>query len=294
MKANIRLKQIVLFSVVLLVLIWFVGAQEHDHDHGDAHVYEGSQAHYLAEHGDFEIGYEDGELELHIHLHAGTIVDGNALDEDTAFEPQQLVVVATETAEILRPATDLWGPTGVEVNEPLWVLPQHEQEGLPAFGFSTEEIEPGVFVDDQVQLNLRTIQGPGDFSLWEDNAFGLPTFFLSTHEGQNSTIFPVGLHAHFNWAFSLPGDYILVFEATAELVTGGFVDALSIYHFKVTEKPLCLESLPGDVNGDCVVDEHDLHIVEDNLGNTARTWPEDGDHEHKHEDDDHDHGHDDN
>lgn len=288
-------KQLNAFVAILLALIWSSSAQEHDHDdHGDAHVYDGAPVYFLAEHGDFEIGYEGGELTLDIHLHVGAIVDGNALAEGTACEPEQLILVATQEAEILCPAGDLWEPTGVEVNEPLWVLPQHEQEGLPAFGFSTAEIDAGVFVDDQVQLNLRAIQGPGDFSLWEDNAFGLPTFYLATHDGQSSATFPIGLHAHFNWAFSAPGDYILVFEATAELVGGGSVDTLSIYHFKVTEIPLCLVSLPGDVNGDCVVDEYDLHIVEDNLGNTAPTWPADGEHEHGHDDDDHDHGHDDN
>lgn len=295
MQVDVQWKQSVAFLCVLLVGTWSVSAQDHDddhgHDHGEAHAYEGPQAYYLAEHGDFEIGCEEGELKLHIHLHAGTIVDGNALDEDTGFDPEQLIVVATEEAEILRPPGDLLEPTGVEVNEPLWILPQHEQEGLPAFGFSTAEIEAGVFVNDQVQLSLRAMQGPGDFSLWEDDAFGLPAFYLSTHEALTSAQFPVGLHAHFNWAFGAPGDYILVFEASAELVVGGSVDALSIYHFKVTEEPLCLEPLPGDVNGDCVVDEHDLHIVEENLGKTAPSWPAEGDHDHGHDDDDGHDGH---
>ena len=51
------------------------------------------------------------------------------------------------------------------------------------------------------------------------------------------------------------------------------------YRFKVTEEPICLETLPGDLDGDCVVDEHDLQIVADNLGNTAPTWPAYYDHD---------------
>ena len=290
MNTNSRFRELGTLLGILLAFALSAAGQEHGHDHdhhqGDTHVYEGARAYYLAEHGDFEIGYEDGELELHIHLHAGTVVDGNALDEDTVFEPDQLTVVATEEAEILRPAGELWGPTGVDVNEPLWVLPQHEKEGLPAYGFSTEEILPGIFVDDLVQLNLRYVKGPGDFSLWESDSFGLPTFILSSHDGLNSAAFPVGLHAHYNWGFTVPGDYTLVFEATGELVGGGQVEVLSIYNFKVIEQSLCLKHLPADVNGDCVVDEHDLHIVEDNLGQTAPTWPVN----HAHDHDDHKHG----
>ncbi|MFC1760775.1 choice-of-anchor M domain-containing protein [Planctomycetota bacterium] len=258
-------------AVLLISFIMTLGALAEDHDHG--HIYEGASAYYLAEHGDFEIGYEDGELEMHIHLHAGTIVDGNVLEEDTSFAPEQLVVVATETAEILRPDGSDWQPTGVDVNETLWVLPQHEKEGLPALGFSTHDIDTGLFVEDQIQLRLRALQGPGDFSLWEDNALGQPIFYISSYAGQTSAVFPIGLHAHHNWGFSAPGDYILVFEATADLVTGGSAEALSIYRFKVTDVPLRLQPLPGDVNGDGHVDEHDLHIVEDNLGETAPTWP---------------------
>jgi surface-anchored protein len=289
MKVSLQWKLLIVCLGMLAVLDWPVRAQDHDHDYdhrAEVHGYQGRQAHYLAEHGDFAISYADAELAFHIHLHAGAFVDGNALDEDTVFAPEQLIVAATEAAESLRPAGELWEPTGVDVNEAFWVLPQHEQEDLPALGFTTADIGTGVFVDDQVQLNLRAIQGPGDFSLWEDNAFGLPSFYLATHERQNSATFSVGLHAHYNWTFSAPGDYILVFEATAELVAGGLVDALSIFHFKVIEDPLCLAFLPGDLNGDCVVDEHDLHLVEDNLGNTARTWPMEGDHEHGREDSD--------
>jgi hypothetical protein len=42
--------------------------------------------------------------------------------------------------------------------------------------------------------------------------------------------------------------------------------------------------LPSDVNGDCVVDEQDLQIVEDNLGETSPTWPADYNHDNNHED----------
>lgn len=275
MKSQLVKKQRLLLIMLLSLFASCSVLLADNHDHGEAHIYEGAQAYYLAEHGDFEIAYEDGELALHIHLHKHAVVDGNELEEDTEFTPEQLIIVATEAAEIHRPDDAVWEATGVHADEELWVLPQQDKAGLPAFGFSSENIPTGVFVGDMVQLRLRAIQGPGDFSLWENNAFGIPAFHFSTHEDQLDADFSVGLHAHFNWGFSAVGDYILVFEAKAELLTGEMLEALSIFNFKVTEIPLCLSPLAGDVNGDCVVDEHDLDIVEANLGQSAPAWPGD-------------------
>lgn len=290
MKLNFRKRQLIAFFGLLLVSTWSVDAQDHDHDHGDAHEHEGGTAVYLAEHGDFELVFEEGELELAYHMGAGAIVDGNALDEDTEFHPEDLIVVLTEEAEILRPAGEQWDATGVDANEPLWVIPQLEQEGVPALGFGFD-VPAGVFLDDIVTLSLVAMAGPGELSLWENDAFGQPNFLISMHEGMLETAFPNDLHAHYNWGFTAPGDYILVFEAAGNLVEGGLTSAMAIYRFKVTEGHICLGDLPGDVNGDCVVDEHDLEILEENLGRSLPEWPGDHEHEHGHEDPDHDHDH---
>jgi len=264
-------RTLTLLLAILLSRLPSIGAEPQDPNH--THEPSVRTAYYLAEHGDFDIGFEDGQLGLHIHLHAGAIVDGNALEDDTEFDPDELIVVATQEARIQRPAGALWDPMGVDANEPLWVLPQHEKEGLPAFGLATEEIEPGLFVGDVVTLNLRYLKGPGDFSLWANDAFGQPRFALSTRDQRLSTTLPVALHAHYNWGFTQPGTYILVFEVVGALVDGENTSALAIYTFLVSEKPIRLKTLLGDVNLDGVVDESDLAIVQDNLGLTAPVWP---------------------
>jgi surface-anchored protein len=281
MKLSFQGKQLTVFMASLLMLTWPAAAQDHDHDHGHAHEHEGGTALYLAEHGDFEVVFEEGELDLAYHMGAGAIIDGKALEEDTAFHPEDLIVVLTEEAEILRPAGEQWDASGVDANEPLWVIPQIEQEGVPALGLGFD-IPVGVLLDDLVTLSLVAMAGPGDLSLWENNAFGQPTFLMSTQQGILESPFPNDLHAHYNWGFTAPGDYILVFEASGNLVEGGLVSTLAIYRFKVTDGPICLEALPGDVNGDCVVDEHDLHIAEENLGRSAPTWPGRRDQPHGH------------
>ena len=234
---------------------------------GDAPVY------YLAGHGDLDIGVEDGQLDLHVHVHAGGIIDGNALAEDTPFDPDKAIIVGTPGAKVLRPAGSMWNPTGADVNQPLWILPQAAQEGLPMFGLATEDIDPGIFVGETVTLSLRHIKGPGAFSLWENDAFGQQQFIFSTHDGLLSTVLPVGLHAHNNWGFTKPGTYTLIFEVTGTLVAGGSTSALGIYTFLISEKPLPLRILPGDVNLDGVVNQLDLAVVQSNMGQTVPTWP---------------------
>ncbi|NQV32803.1 MAG: hypothetical protein HQ515_08920, partial [Phycisphaeraceae bacterium] len=88
-----------------------------------------------------------------------------------------------------------------------------------------------------------------------------------------STVLPTGLHAHFNWGFSEPGTYHLVFEVTGNLTTGEKTETLSIYTFLVTDRPICLQTLTGDLNHDGIVDEHDQAILQEHLGLTVPMWP---------------------
>lgn len=104
-------------------------------------------------------------------------------------------------------------------------------------------------------------------------AFGQPSYALATHQGLPSTALPMALHAHYNWGFTRPGTYTAVFEATGGLTAGGSTRALAVYTFLISDKPVLLEPLEGDVKEDGVVDELDLGLVESNLGRTARVWP---------------------
>jgi surface-anchored protein len=266
--------QLTVLSILLAtssLLLSSVGA--HTHDPNQANELDGGTAYYLAEHGDFDIGFDEGQLNPRIHLHAGAVVDGNALDEDTGFTPDSLIVVATHKARILRPVDTLWDSTGADVNEPLWVLPQHEKQDVPAFGLATEDIEASVFADDLVTLKLRYLKGPGHLSLWTDDAFGRPLFLLSTRDQLLSTTLPVGLHAHCNWGFTRPGTYTVVFEVVGEFIAGDATRALAVCTFLVSDKPVPLKTLEGDVNRDGAVDDADLQIVEANLGLAVPVWP---------------------
>jgi surface-anchored protein len=274
MSTRFQLKLLSLGILTTILLPLFAGGSAPTADPNPAAAPAPTTIYYLAGHGDLDIGVDDSnQLDLHVHVHAGGIVNGNALTEDTPFDPDQAIIVGTQDAKILRPAGATWNSTGVDANAPLWVLPQEAKANLPMFGLATEDIDPGIFVGDTVTLTLRHLKGPGDFSLWANDAFGQQQFLFSTHDKLLSTTLPVGLHAHNNWGFSRPGTYTLVFEVTGNLVVGGSTRALALYTFLISEKPIPLKPLVGDVNADGIVDDLDLAIVQGNLGQVVPVWP---------------------
>ena len=269
---NTRSLQVVTTLLAVTVTLLF-SAAANAHDANEPHDTATEAAYYLAGHGDFGVGLDDGHLHFHVHLHAGAVVDANELAEDVEYDPDHITIVASPDALALRPADAIWDASGTDANEALWVLPQHHQENLPNFGLATEELETGLFVDDSVTLSLRHLKGPGQLSIWTDDAFGQPVFLFSSHDELLSTVLPVGLHAHCNWGFTHAGIYEAVFEVSADLVTGETINDLAICTFLVAVDPVPLQALEGDVNGDGIVDGIDLVLVAENLGRTTSVWP---------------------
>jgi surface-anchored protein len=105
----------------------------------------------------------------------------------------------------------------------IYILPQDEKEGILFLGIAGDEIESGVFENDQVSLNLSTVEGPGSVYLYSTDAFGTPSKYFDSGDGISSEDqFPVsvGGHSHQNWAFSSPGIYRVGLNASGVLVDG--------------------------------------------------------------------------
>lgn len=161
---------------------------------------------------DFEIAYENGELEMGL------------LDEaaDREFETSDVILVAQPAARQTvpnNPAFSFLGTAGTSVH----ILPQDEAEGLLFVGIAGDEIETGLFTSETVRLELVSAAGPGEFSLYAVDSFSSPTVFMNTRDGISSAdMFPtaVGSHTHVNWAFSQAGEYRLAFRARGTLVAG--------------------------------------------------------------------------
>ncbi|MGF1617083.1 MAG: TIGR03773 family transporter-associated surface protein [Acidimicrobiia bacterium] len=177
----------------------------------------------------------DGEL-------AVLIKDGTSATTPVWRRPADVTLVAKEASEITIPANPAFSFLGSPGGQS-WVLPQVQRAGLLWPGWNTEAIVPGT-LSGPVTWRLTGVNGPGRFSIFLTNSFGVPSVIFDSSNGlPDSYTIPVGTHAHGNWAFSAPGTYRLTFEMSATLAAGGSVSDQGVVTFVVQGE---LEQQPED------------------------------------------------
>ncbi|MBA4147913.1 MAG: TIGR03769 domain-containing protein [Verrucomicrobia bacterium] len=164
-------------------------------------------------HVDVGVAYEDGEWDLHVHNEAN----------DKEYEPDDAVLRLNPASQTFVPSNPSFSFLGNE-GDPIWILPAVEDPDLLFLGLGTEEIEPGVFVGNQVKLTLKEVNGPGHFAVYTIGGFGTPTVRMNSRDGISDETDFINLqatsHSHANWAFSAPGIYTVSFEASGTLDDG--------------------------------------------------------------------------
>ena len=169
---------------------------------------------------DMEVAYEGGEWEL-VLLDEANEKEIEAGDAALHAGPETWQTVPSD------PAYAFLGNPG----DGIFILPQDEQEGVLFLGIAGDEIESGVFENDQVGLNLASVEGPGAVYLYSTDEFGAPTKYFDSADGINDEDqFPVsvGGHSHQNWAFSAPGIYRVGLNASGVLANGSAVASETI------------------------------------------------------------------
>jgi surface-anchored protein len=105
--------------------------------------------------------------------------------------------------------------------DPVWILPQIQNEQLLWPGWNTQQLPLGSLQDDQVTLTLTEVDGPGKLFVYIEDFLGLPDHTFSSEPGfPDRTNVPLDTHAHANWAFTAEGTYTLTFQADATLPDG--------------------------------------------------------------------------
>jgi surface-anchored protein len=178
------------------------------------------------EHVDVGAAYDETANEWELHVHDE--------DKDVEYFP------ATDArlfigygANTTVPAGAPWSFLGSAGSE-TWILPGAPTPGLMLLGLAAEEIDPGIFVNDEITFTLKGVSGPGAFAAFDLDAFNNPIVWFNSADGISGADFatlPTGGHADVNWAFSAPGDYTLTFEASGisalnGATTSGDVDYL--------------------------------------------------------------------
>lgn len=151
-----------------------------------------------------DAAFEDGALAISLH--------DETVEPDVERDPANVVLIVRPTAQVEIPDArfGFLGPVGATA----WILPQDELTaealGVLFVGLSTEEIEPGAFVDDTVQLRFLRVTGPGGFSVFDspEDEVTPPVVLVDSEDRRRDVIaMPASTHRHANWAFEAPGIY---------------------------------------------------------------------------------------
>jgi surface-anchored protein len=182
------------------------------------------------QHVDIGFAFEDGEWEPHIH---------NETDE-AEYDPGEAVLLVRPQSFARVPDDPRFAFLGTNCT-PYWVLANTQNTNLLFLGFGAEEIEDDVFTNNQFRVELLAVDGPGDFFVYDFDAFGAPVVNMNSADGIDANDFRIlvaGAHSDLNWAFTRPGVYRVTFEASGTLTNGEFVASGAV------EYTFCIENAP--------------------------------------------------
>jgi len=215
---------------------------------------------YSGGHGDLGVEYDASEdpngFFVHVHVHAGSIVDGAPLVDDEEYAGDEIIIRVPATVEFGRTTGVLQGSfeaydfttaafdfLGTAPGERMWLLPFDSADavfyGAPFLGIAAEEIgSPSQWVG-AIAFRMTGFSGPGNLSVFT----GAGTRRWDTQDGSfanDSLNVGAGGHSHFNWAFTAPGLYEVTVEAAGTHATHGAVSGTSTIFFQVVPEPSSL------------------------------------------------------
>lgn len=187
-------------------------------------------------HLDLDIDYTDGALSLSWRTYNPMSEGTPANDDDYPIAGNAIRVPLASAYTVPSSASfACLGPAGSTV----YRLKQAQDIDQPWLGYNTQDVAPGVFTGDKLQLALTSVVAApagGQLVAYTTNALGTPTYLFNTRDGAcNRSVFPgggitAGVHNHAFWAFTAPGTYTLRFVASGTpaagpgAVTSGDVD----------------------------------------------------------------------
>lgn len=197
------------------------------------------------EHVDIGIGYANDVWDLHVHDES----------HDVEYDPDDaLLYIGALDPPVTQPTGSEWDFIGAGAGNPFCLLPTPQFPGLLFLGFAAEEVAPGTFASyfeadprvsstaPWIKMALVDVRGPGQFSVWSTDAFGLPTAWMFSFANgitaDDAVFILEGGHNDFNFGFTETGFYDVDFEASGFLADGTPVNSGPVtYHFGVKVVP---------------------------------------------------------
>ena len=184
-------------------------------------------------HTDVGIDYDSTGNVWNLHIHD----EVNNVEYSPPSDALLVVKYAAHGSVSPGPQWSFLGPAGSSV----WTLPKVQDPNLLFLGFGAEEIADGTFVGNQFTMALKGVTGPGNFTVYDTDAFGGPVVWMNSGNGisgADAVTLPSGAHSHVNWTFSAPGDYSVLFEASGISTLNGATTSGNVgYSFRVEAVP---------------------------------------------------------
>jgi surface-anchored protein len=133
------------------------------------------------------------------------------------YPTNKVLFVVSEAAKLTLPAGTPFGKEGT----PLWALTQSQIPNILYLGLSAEGIPSGVFSGGALTLRLKSVDGPGQFFLWQASQFGGFDVKMNSADGITDADFhtqQIGSHEHFNWGFTATGVYYVTWQVSGQRV----------------------------------------------------------------------------
>ena len=202
---------------------------------------------YMAGHADVSVSYEDSDWNVHYRFGGDTILNG-AIYTNYPVAPETIRVIVPNNANtrIVLSSNQVNGAyafLGATAGQTNWYISQSTVAGEPFFGLGSDELHYDQFTPP-ITFRLSSFSGPGNFSMWQNDAFGNPIVGWTTANGlgdDDVISFGIPTHAHYNWGFTAPGEYVLGVTVTGTNITDGVLTSTKNIVFEVA--PFAVPSL---------------------------------------------------
>ncbi len=162
---------------------------------------------------------DKGHIDLfNLHLkddgNAGLNLKEDVTGQHVAHEPGDFVLFVKADSLVQNlPAQAI--PQSVP-SDAAYFLPITQDHNLVWPGWDSLQLQPKYGAKLKADINVKSVDGPGEISIWSSGAWGGVTPLMK----DGDYTFPgtiqqdMAAHVHANWAFSKPGTYKLVVQAT--------------------------------------------------------------------------------
>ena len=174
----------------------------------------------------------------------GWVFNWYNFDNEDRIPTKRMDIGLTEAARTFVPATG-FSALGAAPGDPVWIIPQGLTPGIIFLGYRTQDAEQSefsaLFGTPFIGLKVTDVRGSGVdrggyFTAYQTGV-EVPVFQFTSANGFDNTdvVSPIPLtaHAHYNWAFTRPGEYQVRFEAEGDHKTGVVTNGSDTFTFFV-------------------------------------------------------------